>query len=259
MSAQDKTEQILRDIHILFSKSEVYDSKTNRIIVDKEAVLALLKQLNLSIYEMMEERELTQQSREAAEREWHRKGEEIVADAGQMAEDVYAGSVLYSDEALRRVQDIMQTAMDSVRGICQKMDEDFAKEKANVRRNQMELRSNLEDLRDTDKYLHLIEERNKEIEKEKAKEKKEEKPSAYAAVKPEIKINAEYFEKAGIPHTEEEPEEMPEEKTESIPAEVRVNLDAEYFRWKDDAGETEKEETKSEKRSIFGKFLKGEN
>lgn len=257
MSAQDKTEQVLRDIHILFSQSEVYDKETNRIIVDKEAALKLLKQLNISIYEMMEEQGLTKQRREAAEREWHRKSEEIIANAGHMAEDVYAGSVLYTDEALRRVQDIMQTAMDSVNEVCQKLSADLATEKANVRRDQIELRSHLEDLRDTDKYMYLIEERNREIQKEKAKEKKEELPSAYAAVKPEIKINAAYFEKAGIPLEEEEAEEKPEEKTESTPAEIKVNLDAEYFRWKDETGENKTEESKSEKHSIFGKFLKG--
>ena len=36
MSAQDRTEQVLRDIHILFSQSEVYDRATNRVIVDKK-------------------------------------------------------------------------------------------------------------------------------------------------------------------------------------------------------------------------------
>ena len=169
MSAQDKTEQVLRAIHILFAQSQVYDRQTNRVIVDKQEALGLLQQLNLCIYEMMEERELTQQSRDAAEREFRRKAEEIIQDAGHTAEDVYAGSVLYTDEALQRVEDIMQETSDAIKQFCHKMVADLQKEKAMVHRDQSELKSHLEDLRDTNKYLKLIEERNREIQKERKK------------------------------------------------------------------------------------------
>lgn len=258
MGAQDRTEQVLRDIHILFSQSEVYDKATNRVIVDKKEALQLLQRLNVCIYELMEEHEMTLQSRAAAERELKRQRDELVMDASRTAEDVYAGSVMYTDEALCRVQDIMQEAADSVKQIYEKLNADLQKEKANVHRNQSELKSHLEDLRDTNKYMRLIEDRNKEIAKEKAKAKKEEEeqPSVYAAIKPEIKINTEYFEKAGIPLVEEEPEEIPEEKTENVTADVKVNLDAEYFKWKEDAKEAEAEDKKVEKHTLFGKRTK---
>lgn len=259
MSAQDKTEQVLRDFHILFSQSEVYDKATNRVIVDKKEALSLLQQLNVCIYEMMEEHEMTAQSRAAAEREVRRKTDEIVQDANRMAEDVYAASVIYTDEALCRVQDIMQEAADSMKQIYEKMNDELQKEKVAVRHNQSELKSHLEDLHDTNKYEKLIEERNKEIARERAKDKEEAaQPSPYAGIKPEIKINAEYFEKAGISLVEEEPEEMPEEKTEAVSAEVKVNLDAEYFKWKEDEGEQGSEEKKADRTSLFGKILKGE-
>lgn len=257
MSAQDRTEQVLRDIHILFSQSEVYDRATNRVIVDKKEVLNLLQRLNVCIYELMEEHEMTQQSRAAAEREFKRQRDEIVMDASRTAEDVYAGSVMYTDEALCRVQDIMQEAADSVKQIYEKLNADLEKEKANVHRNQSELKSHLEDLRDTNKYMRLIEDRNKELAKEKAKAKKEEEqPSVYASIKPEIKINTEYFEKAGIPLVEEEPEETPEEKMEAVTADVKVNLDAEYFKWKDETGEPASGDKKVEKYTLFGKRTK---
>ncbi|MFR8038261.1 hypothetical protein [Clostridium fessum] len=149
---------------------------------------------------------------------------------------MYAGSVMYTDEALHRVQ-ISQDAMDSVREICDKMNDALAQEKSNVRRDQSELKSHLEDLRDTNKYMNLIEQRNKEIAKERAKREQEEEEatSVYASVKPEIKINEEYFEKNGIPLETEEPEEEPEKNTGETGAEIKVNLDAEYFKWKEDA------------------------
>lgn len=259
MSAQDKTEQVLRDIHILLSQSEVYDKESNRVIVDKKEVLELLQRLNVCIYEIMEEHEMTEQSRAAAERELRRNGDKIVSDANRMAEDVYAGSVLYTDEALRRVQDIMQDAADSVKQVYEKMNARLQAEKAAVHRDQSELKSHLEDLHDTNKYLKLIEERNKQIEKERAKAKdEEEQPSVYASIKPEIKINTEYFEKAGIPLAEDIPEEMPEEKSEPVTAEVKVNLDSEYFKWKEENGEAEHGEKKPERPSLFGKIRKSE-
>lgn len=259
MSAQDKTEQVLRDFHILFSQSEVYDKATNRVIVDKKAALGLLQQLNACIYEMMEEHEMTAQSRAAAERKVRRRTDEIVQDANRMAEDVYAASVLYTDEALCRVQDIMQDAADSIKQLYEKMNDELQKEKASVRHNQLDLKSHLEDLHDTNKYEKLIEERNKELAKQRAKDAEEAAPlSPYAGLKPEIKINAEYFEKAGILLAEEEPEEMPEEKAETVSAEVKVNLDAEYFKWKEDTGEQDSEEKKTDRTFLFGKILKGE-
>ena len=36
MSAQDKTEQVLREMHIMYANSEVYDKATNRVIIDKK-------------------------------------------------------------------------------------------------------------------------------------------------------------------------------------------------------------------------------
>ena len=207
MSAQDKTEQVLREMHIMYANSEVYDKATNRVIIDKKEALNLLQRLNVCIYELMEEHELTQQSRDAAERQFRKK-----------------------------------------------MNDALAQEKSNVRRDQSELKSHLEDLRDTNKYMNLIEQRNKEIAKERAKREQEEEEatSVYASVKPEIKINEEYFEKNGIPLETEEPEEEPEKNTGETGAEIKVNLDAEYFKWKEDA-DGGKEEKKPERHSFFGK------
>lgn len=258
MGAQDKTEQVLRDIHILLSQSEVYDKATNRVIVDKREALNLLQRLNVCIYEMMEEYELTKQSRAASEREIRKKMDEVVMDANRMAEDVYAGAVMYTNEALQRIWDIMQETTDSMKDIYDKMEDNLQKQKKIVRKDQSELKCLLEDLRDTNKYMSLIEDRNKEIIKERSKAKKEEeeKPAAYAAIKPEIKVNTEYLKKAGFALPEEELEELPEEKIESAPAEVRVNLDAEYFKWKEDANEAEAARKKPEKHSLIGKKRK---
>ena len=86
MSAQDRTEQVLRDIHILLANSELYDKETNKIIIDKKEMLELLSRLNTGIYDMMDEYGLTEQGRDRAEREARKVGEEIIRDASQKAE-----------------------------------------------------------------------------------------------------------------------------------------------------------------------------
>ena len=60
MSAQDNTEKILRSLHVLLSKSEVYAKEPSKVIVDKQQMLDLLAQLNKSMYDIMDEYELTE-------------------------------------------------------------------------------------------------------------------------------------------------------------------------------------------------------
>lgn len=257
MGAQDQTERVLRELHVLLSQSKVYDKEKQLVIVDKKEVIRLLGALNESIYAIMDEYDLTKQGRDQAERAARKLGDEIISDASHKAEDVYAASVMYSDEALKRVQDIMQDTIDSIKECYAKMESDLKKEKEAVRIDQSELKSQLHDLHDTNKYLNIIEERNKQIAKEKQKEKEEE-PSPFAAIKPEIRVNEDFLREHGYA-VEEEEEEQPEEKMEKVTAEVSVNLDSEYFKWKEkeNAGEEDDtEEKKAEKRSLFGKMKK---
>ena len=122
MSAQDNIEKILRSLHVLLSKSEPYAKEPSKVIVDKQEMLELLSELNKGVYEIMEEYELTKQSRDKAEREFRKKGDEIIWDASRKAEDIYAASVMYTDEALSHVQDIVKEANESVQEIYAEMD-----------------------------------------------------------------------------------------------------------------------------------------
>lgn len=206
MSSQDKLEKVLRDIHVLISRSEVYDK--DRIIVNKQDMFGLIDRLNVSIYEIMEEYELTKQSRDKAEREHKKQGDKIIWDASRKAEDIYAASVMYTDEALNHIQAIMDESTEQIKEIQNAMLKDLEEKKQIVRTNQLELKSQLQDLVDTEKYLSLIEERNKEIEREKEKHGRRfgqpKEKSQFADVKTEIRINKEYFRNAGIELEDEE-------------------------------------------------------
>ncbi len=207
MSSQDKLEKVLRDIHVLISRSESYSQ--DRIIVNKQEMFGLIDRLNASIYEIMEEYELTKQSRDKAEREHKKQGDKIIWDASRKAEDIYAASVMYTDEALNHIQAIMDESTEQIRQVQNEMLKGLEEKKQIVRTNQLELKSQLQDLLDTEKYLSLIEERNKEIEREKEKHGRrfgQKEKSQFADVKTEIRINKEYFKNAGIDIEEEEDE-----------------------------------------------------
>jgi hypothetical protein len=206
MSAQDNTEKVLRSLHVLLSKSEPYAKEPSKVIVDKQQVLDLLSELNKSIYDIMDEYELTKSSRDRAEREFQKKGDQIVWDASRKAEDIYAASVMYTDEALSGVQDVIHGATSSIQEIYDEMNRKLKEQESLVRKNQSELKAQLQDLRDTEKYLKLIEDRNREIEKEKARKEGhtvERKPSIYANRQTEIKVNTAQLAKLGLSSVEE--------------------------------------------------------
>ena len=114
MNANDKTEKVLREIHIMLSKAEPYKPEPSRVIINKQQMIDLLAELNKCIYAIQDEYELTEQSRNHAEREFRKKGDQIVWDASRKAEDVYAASVIYTDEALSRVRDIINDTNESL-------------------------------------------------------------------------------------------------------------------------------------------------
>lgn len=204
MSVQDKIERILKSIHLLFSKSEPYEGSGTKIIVEKQIVFELLEQLNLAVYEAMDQYELTTRKHEIAERRCEKRGEEILQKASRHADDIYAASIMYTDDAINRICYIMDDANQAVQSIFRKMNTDIEEQRERVRRNQLELTGQLRDFADTDKYVKLIEEVNRQREKERQmdvegrKEKRiQNEGKSYSAVKPEIKINQAYFERTG--------------------------------------------------------------
>ncbi len=247
MSLQDKLEQILREMHVMIAQGEVYDHANGKVIIEKKQMFDLLNQLNVCIYEMMDHYEMTKQSRDKADREAKKRGDAIIEDSKKNAEDVYAASILYTNEALAHIQDIMADAIESFQQLCDDTKEKMKEEKHVVRSNQYELKGQLQDLVDTDMYLDILKERNKQIEKEHEAEKnglsvKEVEASPYAKIKPEIKVNEEFLKKiygdagdfdeiAPLDENDEDFETVDLDKKKVDQPEIKVNTNAEYFKW----------------------------
>lgn len=202
MSLQDRMEQILKNIHVLFAESRPYDEDGEWIIVEKEKVFEQLEQLNLTVYKMMDTYEMTRQKHELAQRRCEKRGEEIIQKANSHADDIYAASIMYTDDAINRICHIMEDANDSVRKIFNDLNYEMERERERVRHNQLELTSQLQDFADTNKYIKMIEEINKKLERERMEEaqaKKEKRiqneGKSYPSSQPDIRVNEEYFER----------------------------------------------------------------
>lgn len=225
MSIQDKIERILKEIHLLFSQSRTYEMDNTKVVVEKQELFQLLEQLNMAVYEVMDEYEVTNQKHELSERRSQKRGEEIIGKANRHADDIYAASIIYTDDALSRIQCIMEDANKSVQRIFRKMNTELSGEREKVRQNQFELKEQLRDFADTEKYLKVIEELNQERERE-IREKVEKSKGkripnegrTYSAIQPEIKINKAYFEQTGKHYDEtgRVKEEAEDEVSESL-------------------------------------------
>ena len=88
----------------------------------------------------------------------------------------------------------------------------------------------LRELKDTEKYLKLIEDRNKEIKKDKEQgmSPEERESNIYADRQTEIKINQKYFEKMGISLDDNMKDDIEPQ------VDISVDLDADYFQWKEE-------------------------
>lgn len=245
MSLQDKVERILKEIHLLISDGEHTPEDPEKVTIEKKQMFSLLEQLNLVIYEMMDQYEMTAQSRELAQRRAEKKTEAMLERVEKQSEDIYAASLVYTDEALSRVQHLMDKALRDSQKIWKDITLELEKNQQQVRQDQAELREQLQDFKDSNKYLAMIEECNKEREKKKkeeesaAGEKKIQNEARHFATKatPEIKVNPAYFERRGLElpkdtvPVESEPIILDDESKVVTP-EVKVNLGAEYFKWK---------------------------
>lgn len=281
MSAQEKTEEVLRKIHVFFSKAEPYNGSKRSVIVDKNSMMDLLKELNDCIYDMMDEYELTNQARDKAERRLKKEADDQIFEARKKAEDIYAASLMFADHSLNDIVDIIDEAHQKMQSIENDLLNSIDAEKDLIKGNQLDLKGNLQDLIDSQKYMRLIDDENEWLRKEKesgikTRSSEDDKPS-YADVTPEIVVNNDYFIKTGqmdapldenLDLKEGEPldKEAPvsEDKSpndennvidfnnDEIPQSLSDDLDNEYFDWKD---ENEKDNEKPKKKgfSFFGK------
>lgn len=162
----DDLEQIMRKIHVLFSKCEAYgDDDDNKIIVPKKEVFRLLERLNLEVIRMMDRYEGTRESRERGLADQQRRSEKIVEDARDKAEDVYAGSMIYTDRLIDEINQVIEDAKEDLWEHYARMAKRLVEQKARLAENQEEIKRQLTSLSQGEKYVRLIERENERLRK----------------------------------------------------------------------------------------------
>jgi len=139
MSARSKTEEVLKKIHVYLATAEPFPGSSRKVVVDKNDFLGVLKELNVCMGEMIEEYEASEDSRDRATREHKKKSEEIKRDAKRDAEDIYAASIMYTDQALRRIQEAIDDARVKMGEVMSRTDDMLREQRQTVKSNQMEL------------------------------------------------------------------------------------------------------------------------
>ncbi len=231
MSPQDKVERVLKEMHVMFSKSLEVGGMPDKMVVDRGEYMNLLDQLTTGIYEMMEEYEQTRQSRMAAERSFQRNAEEIIDQANASAEDVYAASMLYTADTIGKIRALMDQTNDSMNDMFIQFRRELREQKDILRAHESELQAQLADMSDTRKYLSVLRDINREQErKNRDLEAEREIGNQYArnlfrtAVSP-------VEEKMGpgpAANDAKEPVVVSGDKPE-----ITVNKNAAYFKWKE--------------------------
>lgn len=245
----EKIEGILKKIHVLFARCEEYNGSTDRVIISKKEMFDILEELNVALYQVLDQYEATSRSKEKARLEMERMANDIISDARKSAEDVNAASLMYTDtmlEELRAVVDnTARNVTDELRDLRIALDERMAL----LNTNKDEVRKKLQELHDSDFYVEALDRKRKEDEaarlRAEGQEPEEEEEEEEIPVKKAdyvIKINEAYLNKS---------EGFGNAGDVNISAE---QLDAEYMDWKENGEQEEgdgKPSKKGRKKGIF--------
>ena len=186
----EKLEEIMKKIHVLLADCEQISYSSEEIIVPKKKLFALLEQLNYVVYEIMEQYEMTLAARNRAILQEEQKAREIQKKAKQNAEDMYAASLVYTEDILndlKIVTDMMYQKIEvEYEEVLQKIKTEYEEALQNhkrrmkyLRRTEDEVLLQINAMTDAKMYVKLIEERRKEkeaaIEREEARKKADKK------------------------------------------------------------------------------------
>jgi hypothetical protein len=246
MNTQLRIENTLKQIHLLFARSHQAGDNPDEIVVNKKELFMLLEEINACMYDMMDEYEVSKESKERIVRQAQRRGEELIEDANKNADDIYAASVLYTDSALNEMRSSLEKSMRKIQKVYNGFVDDMSKQMQTIQENKYELKEQLAELLDSGKYLRILDAENKKDAQTRREETKEwakqggnpalsfSMPEAFAdldepirivAPAPEIKVNPAFAENTILDGFRE--------NTESAGPQINVNLDAEYFKWKE--------------------------
>ncbi len=236
MTEQEHVEETMRQIHLLLAQSQQMKGMEGHIIVDRERLFELLEEINRCMYSMMDSYEISKQAHATAVKRTQRKCEQMIKKSEKAADDVYAASLIYMEDAMknlfRRIQGFQKEMDKASQAFSQEMEGRLDA----VEANHKDLHRQLKDIMDEETYLKAVELAHKELGIEEKEEEIEEVKTPYRPLKRprrwgekpgesakpvvSVKVNSGYDEESLI---------TPKEEKKAEELKVTIDKDAVYF------------------------------
>lgn len=165
----DKIEKILKEIHLFLAGGSSNSKDPDDITINKRSLFELLEKLNYAILEVMDQYEMTQVSKDKAKRKVEREGEQIIEDANKNAEDIYAASLMYTDDALMELKNVIREAKTNILKEYDNAALKIDRQISLINRDEEELYTQLDDMRYGKQYVNILTDLRKKELKQKGK------------------------------------------------------------------------------------------
>lgn len=154
----EKLEQAMKKIHIYLANCKDSAYSSEEVIVSKKRIFSLLDELNYAVYEVMEEYEATTAARDRGQAAAERMAADIKEDAMKRAEEVYASSLLYTQDAIADVRNALEYTYQKTKTEYEALIQNYEDKMMFLVENSQEINAQLESMADAKVYLHIVEE-----------------------------------------------------------------------------------------------------
>jgi len=156
----EKLEQTMKKIHIYLANCKESAYSSEELIVSKKRIFSLLDELNYAVYEVMEQYEATVAARDRGLAMAERQAADIKEDAVHRAEEVYASSLLYTQQAIADMQNALEYTHEKTKREYEMLLQNYQEKMLFLEQDSQEIVSQLSAMADSKTYLHIIEEIN---------------------------------------------------------------------------------------------------
>ena len=154
-------EKSLREIHRLLAEApKVDESDEDKVIVSKKAIIQLLEDLNYDLIDMMDDYDTTNFKYEQKVLRARKRGEEAYEEMKRKADDTYAASLIYSNNAMKELNDFVIDAQEDFRRVYESFTNRLGLKAAEFSKRADDCYDRLNVMSQSPKYLDIIEKEN---------------------------------------------------------------------------------------------------
>ncbi|MBP5176054.1 MAG: hypothetical protein ILP07_09110 [Treponema sp.] len=167
----------MKKIHIYLANCKESAYSGEDVIVSRKRLIGFLDELNQAVFEVCEQYEATKEAKDRALMNAEHEAAEIKDDAMNRAENIYAASLIYTEDAINSIKNSLEATYIKLRKEYGALIKNYDEKMKELDSNAEELKLSMHEMADTQLYLRLIEqmkERNKSSAQREEEERKEE-------------------------------------------------------------------------------------